>query len=194
MPVHHIYTQICWSVVSYHSTSIVCVLCLLTNWIWFAQAPHTKCQHINERFSWQMIPLSIVTLRVSASFSRTKKTTRTGSVCRQTICLGCEITHFSQVCMMTSSNGNIFRGTGPLWGGSTVHRWIPLTKANGAGLWYFLWCGLNGTVWVHSIILWYTLNFRSGAFVVCFGIWEIHWGDGAAIHDLQKHYGHVSWT
>ena len=26
MPVHHIYTQICWSVVSYHSTSTVCVL------------------------------------------------------------------------------------------------------------------------------------------------------------------------
>ena len=27
--------------------------------------------------------------------------------------------------MMTSSNGNIFRVTGPLWGESTGHRWIP---------------------------------------------------------------------
>ena len=32
--------------------------------------------------------------------------------------------------MMTSSNGNIFRVTGPLWGESTGDRWIPLTKAS----------------------------------------------------------------
>ena len=30
--------------------------------------------------------------------------------------------------MMTSSNGNIFRITGPLSGEFTDHRWIPLTK------------------------------------------------------------------
>ena len=30
--------------------------------------------------------------------------------------------------MMTSSNGNIFRVTGPLCGESTRDRWIPLTK------------------------------------------------------------------
>ena len=38
--------------------------------------------------------------------------------------------------MMTSwsSNGNIFRVTGPLCGESTGHRWIPLTKA-------MQWCG-----------------------------------------------------
>ena len=30
--------------------------------------------------------------------------------------------------MMTSSNGHIFRVTGPLWGESTGHRWILLTK------------------------------------------------------------------
>ena len=35
--------------------------------------------------------------------------------------------------MMTSSNGNIFRATGPLCGAFTGHRWIPLTKANDAG-------------------------------------------------------------
>ena len=41
--------------------------------------------------------------------------------------------------MMTSSNGNIFRVTGPLCGGITGHRWISHTKANDAGLWCFLW-------------------------------------------------------
>ena len=39
--------------------------------------------------------------------------------------------------MMTSSNGNIFRVTGPLWGESTGHRCIPLTKAGDAELWFF---------------------------------------------------------
>ena len=34
--------------------------------------------------------------------------------------------------MMTSSNGNIFRVTGPLCGEFTDHRWIPLTKASDA--------------------------------------------------------------
>ena len=38
----------------------------------------------------------------------------------------CEIT----ICfnMTTSSNENIFPVTGSLWGESTGHRWIPLTK------------------------------------------------------------------
>ena len=40
---------------------------------------------------------------------------------------------------LTSSNGNIFRVTGPLWGESTRHRWIPLIKASDAELWCFLW-------------------------------------------------------
>ena len=41
--------------------------------------------------------------------------------------------------MMTSSNGNIFRITGPLCGEYIGHRWIPLTKASDAELWCFLW-------------------------------------------------------
>ena len=40
---------------------------------------------------------------------------------------------------MTSSNGNIFRVTGPLCGEITGQRWIPLTKASDAELWCFLW-------------------------------------------------------
>ena len=41
--------------------------------------------------------------------------------------------------MMTSSNGNIFRVTGPFCWEFTGHLWIPLTKASDAELWYFLW-------------------------------------------------------
>ena len=36
--------------------------------------------------------------------------------------------------MMTSSNRKIFHVIGPLWGESTGHRWIPLTKASDAEL------------------------------------------------------------
>ena len=41
--------------------------------------------------------------------------------------------------MMTSSNGNIFRVTGPLCGEFTGHRCNPRTKASDAELWCFLW-------------------------------------------------------
>ena len=41
--------------------------------------------------------------------------------------------------MMTSSNGNIFRVTGPLCGEFTGPRWIPHTKASDAELGCFLW-------------------------------------------------------
>ena len=40
--------------------------------------------------------------------------------------------------MMTSSNGNIFRATGPLLRESTGGRWIPLTKASDVELWFYL--------------------------------------------------------
>ena len=44
---------------------------------------------------------------------------------------------------MTSSNGNIFRVTGPLCGEYTGHRWIPRTKTSGAELWFFYDLRLN---------------------------------------------------
>ena len=40
---------------------------------------------------------------------------------------------------MTSSNGSIFRVTGPMWGESAGDRWIPLTEASDSELWCFLW-------------------------------------------------------
>ena len=48
--------------------------------------------------------------------------------------------------MMTSSNGYIFRVTGPLWWEFTCHRGIPLTKASDAELWCFHWSALEKTV------------------------------------------------
>ena len=52
--------------------------------------------------------------------------------------------------MMTSSNENIFRVTGPLCGEFTGHRWIPLTKASDAELWCFLWSAPWIIGWVNS--------------------------------------------
>ena len=40
---------------------------------------------------------------------------------------------------VTSSNENIFRVTGPLWGESTGQPLIPLTKSSDVKLWCFLW-------------------------------------------------------
>ena len=45
----------------------------------------------------------------------------------------------NHVSMMTSSNGNTFRVTGPLCGEITDQRWILRTKASDAELWCFLW-------------------------------------------------------
>ena len=57
--------------------------------------------------------------------------------------------------MMTSSNGNIFRVTGPLCGEFTGHRWIPHTKASNAGLWCFLDLRLNKQLSKQSRGWWY---------------------------------------
>ena len=64
-------------------------------------------------------------------------------------------------CMMTSSNGNIFRVTGPLWGEFTGHRWIPLTKASDAELWCFLWSTPELTVeqTIEKLVIWDAIAF-----------------------------------
>ena len=48
--------------------------------------------------------------------------------------------------IISSSNGNIFRVTGPFCGEPTGDWWIPLTKANEGELWYFLWSAFQQTV------------------------------------------------
>ena len=58
--------------------------------------------------------------------------------------------------MMTSSNGNIFCITGPVWGESTGNRWIPLTEASDVGLWCFLWFAPESTAkqTVQMLVTW----------------------------------------
>ena len=69
-----------------------------------------------------------------------------------TVWVGCKgsLQHRKSGGMMTSSNGSIFRVTGPLCGEFTGHRWIPLTKVSNAELWYFHWSApwING--WVNN--------------------------------------------
>ena len=62
--------------------------------------------------------------------------------------------HYFVVTM--SWNGNIFRVTGPLWGQSTDHRWIPLTKARYAVLWCFLWSAPEQTAeqTIDTLVIW----------------------------------------
>ena len=48
--------------------------------------------------------------------------------------------------MTTSSNGNVFRVTDPLWDESTGHLWIPFTKSSNAELLSFLWSESEQTV------------------------------------------------
>ena len=58
--------------------------------------------------------------------------------------------------MIMSSNGNIFHVTGRLWGDLTDHRWIPITKANDAELWCFLWSAPEQTVeqTIETLVIW----------------------------------------
>ena len=59
-----------------------------------------------------------------------------------------------QLRMMTSSNGNIFRVTGPLWGESTGHRFIPITKASRAEFWCFLWSEQRFEQTIEKPVIW----------------------------------------
>ena len=63
--------------------------------------------------------------------------------------------------MMMSSNGNIFRVTGPLCGEFTGDRGIPLTKAIDGELWCFLWSGTEQTnEWIiETSVIWDAIAF-----------------------------------
>ena len=63
-------------------------------------------------------------------------------------------------------NGNIFRVTGHLWWKSTGHRWIPLTKASDAELWFL--------------------------FLIC--AWTNCWANNQDAGDLRHHYTHYDVT
>ena len=60
---------------------------------------------------------------------------------------------------------------GPLWGECTGHRWIPLTKASDAELWYFLWTAwTNG--WANYREASYLRRQRANYDVTVMGIWK----------------------
>ena len=80
-------------------------------------------------------------LLIAFIFASQKVKTANGGVyvLNPLFCLSFGTSVYLSVCpMMTSSNGNIFRFTGPLCGEFTGHRGIPLTKAGEAELWFFL--------------------------------------------------------
>ena len=58
--------------------------------------------------------------------------------------------------MMTSSNRNIFRVTGPLWGQFAGDQRIPLKKASDAELWCFLLSVPEQTVeqTIETLVIW----------------------------------------
>ena len=62
---------------------------------------------------------------------------------------------------MTSSNGNIFRVTGPLCGEFTRDRWIPLTKASDAEPLCFFDLHLNKQLYKQSRHRWFETPSRS---------------------------------
>ena len=68
-----------------------------------------------------------------------------------------DLTFFLPTLIMTSPNGNIFCFADPLWGESTSHQWIPLTKASKAELWCFLWSALEQTIEqiIEMPVIWY---------------------------------------
>ena len=55
----------------------------------------------------------------------------------------------SDLYMMTSWDGEIFRVTGQLRGEVTSHQWIPLTMASDAELWCFFICAWINA-WVNN--------------------------------------------
>ena len=59
------------------------------------------------------------------------------------------------LCKITSSNGNVFRINGPLWGESFGHRRIPLTKASDAELDVFFDLRLNKRLSKQSRCRWF---------------------------------------
>ena len=63
--------------------------------------------------------------------------------------------------MMTSSNRNLFRVTGPLCGEFTGYRWIPFTKASDTELWCFPWSAPEQTVGKQLWRLWFVTSSRS---------------------------------
>ena len=87
--------------------------------------------------------------------------TPNGPVCTKNVLLKRHDCTFNIRFKIASSNGNIFRVTGPLCGEFTGHRWIPLTKVSDAGLWCFLWFAPEQTAeqTIETLVTWGAIMF-----------------------------------
>ena len=85
---------------------------------------------------------------------------------------------------MTSSNGNIFRVTGPLCGEFTGHRWIPCTKTSNAELWRFLYLCLYKRLSKQSRGWWFETP--------CCPLWRHSNGCGMATHPPRNKQ--IAWS
>ena len=58
--------------------------------------------------------------------------------------------------------------TGPFWGESTGHRWIPLTEASDAELWCFLWSSPEQIVenTIKMLVIWDAIDAHYDATVM----------------------------
>ena len=90
-----------------------------------------------------------------------------------------------QIVMMTSSNGNLFRVTGPFCGEFTGHRWIPLTKASDAEPWCFLWSVARINGWVNIRVAGDLRRYRAHYDVMAMY--------GAVCLDTSREWYHISY-
>ena len=85
---------------------------------------------------------------------------------------------------MTSSNGNIFRVTGPLCGEFTGHRWIPLTKASDTELRCFFWSAPEINGWTNNLEAGDLRRHRGHYVVTVMILWIMH----AVVFSLASFY------
>ena len=106
--------------------------------------------------------------------------------------------------IMTSSNGNLFRVTGPLCGEFTGYWWIPSTKASDAELWCFIWSE-NGKpfprYWpfvrgIHRLLV-NSPNkgqWRGALMFYLICAWTNDWANNRDAGDLRRHRGYYGVT
>ena len=116
---------------------LVCGMCLKMYWRTVHQCNWLIIQ-TSAYQTYRSINLSGAPLEISMHTSLHPGTVSQPLILAVVVC-HCSVYPYYLRSMMTSSNGNIFRVTGPSCGEFTGHRWIPRTKASNAELWCFLW-------------------------------------------------------
>ena len=96
--------------------------------------------------------------------------------------------------MMTSSNGNIIRVTGPLRGESTGHRWFPLTKPVTRNFDVFFDLRLNKRLSKHSRRCWFETPSRSLHYDVIVVMCVVFFFQIEAIEDEKKSQDEWKWS